>query len=111
MAQKFVTPNKSSTTAKQKLKEKPWHAAKSKQLKVDIDMELMRTAKSVSEIAKQIQKDDTVSSAYLDDDEDGLFARSPAKRMRRFPPHEKALLRLKIEQLFYDLEASKQQSE
>ena len=40
LAQKFVTPNKSSTTAKQKLKEKPWHAAKSKQLKVDIDMEL-----------------------------------------------------------------------
>ena len=111
MAQKFVTANKSSNTAKQMLKEKPWHAAKSKQLKVDIDMELMRTAKSVSEIAKQMQKDDTVSSASVDDDENGLFVRSLNKRMRRFPPHEKALLRLKIEQLFYYLEASKQQSE
>ena len=54
---------------------------------------------------------DTVSSASVDDDEDGLFAQSLAKRMRRFLPHEKALLHLKIEQLFYDLEASKQQSE
>ena len=57
----------------------------------------MRTAKSVSEIAKQVQKDDTVSSASVDDDEDGLFAQSLAKRMGRFHPHEKALLRLKID--------------
>ena len=93
-----------SNTAKQK----PWHVAKAKPSKVDIDVELLKTAKSVSEIAKQMQKDETISSASVDDDEDGLFLPSIAKRMRRFPPHGKAFLRLQIEQLFYNLEGQKQ---
>ena len=75
-------------------------ALNKKRKKDDIDKVLIETAASLSNQFKLIQ-DNEPDISTNPDDEDSFFCGSLANRLKRLPPGGKGLVRLQIEQLFY----------
>ena len=81
------------------LKRRLWPRKKNKTSKMEIDVVLLESAKSISDATEAIRKRkaDTAS----EDDSDSLYCRSLVLRMRRLSQHAKASARYHVEQTFY----------
>ena len=75
-------------------KKRAWSSQKSNQ--EDVDMELLKTAKSIAEGFELDQR--TVTEI---EDKDLFFCKSLDIRMRSLDPQSKAYVRMKIEQLMF----------
>ena len=83
-------------------KKRAWSSQKSNQdkhTKEDVDMELLKTAKSIAEGLQADQR--TVSEV---EDEDSFYCKSLATRMRSLDPQSKAYVRMQIEQLMFQVQ-------
>ena len=94
---------KKSATPKLK---KPYAAHNEKNVKLDVDAMLLKTATSLAEKVLQSPEAEIKLHNNLDDDEDILFCRSVAKRMKRLQPHTRGFLKLQIEQMMYKAQFS-----
>ena len=94
---------KKSSTPKLK---KSYAAHNKKNAKLDVDAVLLKTATSLAEKVLQSPEAENKLHNDLDDDEDILFCRSVAKRMKRLQPHMRGFLKLQIEQMMYNAEFS-----
>ena len=90
---KKITPA-STPTSKAK---RPWaaHSKKSTSPKDSVDLAMVQIAERVLQ---------SVTDNNDEDDEDSLFCRSIAKRMKKLSPRTKGFLRLQIEQLMFQSE-------
>ena len=89
------------------LKRRPWPPKQNKISKLESDVALLESAKSISDATQAIRKRkaDTAS----EDDSDSLYCRSLVPRMRRLSRHGKACVRYHVKQTFYQAEFGSQQ--
>ena len=83
---------------------KPWSAVKKPSTNQEIDKAIMETASSLSAHLKKVGEMEKQKLPEDVGDEDNLFCRSLAPRLRRLPAKSKAFVRLQIEQVFCQAE-------
>lgn len=88
-------------------KNKPWAKVNKKATKEEVDVVLLRTASTLAESLKQLPDRESVKRRQpndIEDDEDSLFCRSLAPRLRRLPQRAKYFARMQIEQMLFQAE-------
>lgn len=94
------------TTTAASAQEKAWVGTKKRTNKQSLDLTLLKAAEQVAETSKKLRlKAEIPVKANPDvEDEDTLFCKSLAKRMKRLPLQTKAYIRVQIEQMMYQTE-------
>ena len=94
------TTKQKEKTKKKSTTKRAWASNLKKTKDQDIDLALLKTATSLAERVLQPEPPKK-SRIEEEEDEDTLYCRSLATRLRKLPLHTKAYLRLQIEQLMY----------
>ena len=94
------TPKITKSTTK-----RPWASNARKAKDSDIDMALLKTATSLADRLLQPEKPKK-SRTEEEEDEDAIYCRGLANRLRNLPVHVKGYVRLQIEQLMYQVQFS-----
>ena len=92
------TPKITKSTTK-----RPWASNARKAVDSDVDMALLRTATSLADRLLQPEQPKK-SRTEEEEDEDAIYCRSLANRLRNSPVHVKGYVRLQIEQLMYQVQ-------
>lgn len=95
-----TTANITKSTTK-----RPWASNARKAKDYDIDMALLKTATSLADRVLQPEQPKK-SRTEEEEDEDAIYCRSLANRLRNLPVHVKGYVRLQIEQLMYQAQFS-----
>ena len=98
--QKGKTPKIPKPTSK-----RPWASNARKANGHDVDMALLKTATSLADRVLQPEQPKK-SRTEEEEDEDAIYCRSLANRLRNLPVHVKGYVRLQIEQLMYQVQFS-----
>ena len=93
---------KQKTTGLRKLKRKST-------TKEDVDLALLKTASTLADKVMNAESTPKRREADEEDDEDLLYCKSLARRLKTMPAPTKAFVRLQIEQLLYDTQYNQQQ--
>ena len=93
-----VNPKKSTASAL-KTPKRPWAAANGRKgnTREDIDLAMIQ-------IAEKLLQEPPEKTPSVDDDEEMLFARSFAKRLKKLPERAKAFVRIQLEQIMFQAE-------
>jgi hypothetical protein len=105
--------NKNKASIKRK---RAWNEANKAPTKVEMDKVLYNAAKSIDNHLKESKDEHSPAkfnsnNAIGEDDEETLFCRSLIPRLRRIPRLHRGLVRLEIEQIFYQVECSSLQEQ
>ena len=94
-----VTPKKPTASALKTTK-RPWAAANRRtgRTKEDVDLAMIEIAE------KLLQEPSEKTPSVDEDDEEMLFARSFAKRLKKLPERAKAFVRIQLEQIMFQAE-------
>ena len=98
-------PNRSSKQKEKSTTKRPWASNARKAKDSDIDMALLKTATSLADRLLQPEQPKK-SRTGEEEDEDAIYCRSLANRLRNLPVHVKGYVRLQIEQLMYQVQFS-----
>ena len=90
---------KSTPKITKSITKRPWASIAGKEKDSDVDMALLKTATSLAD--RLLQPEQPKKSRTEEKDEDAIYCRSLANRLRNFPVHVKGYVRLQIEQLMY----------
>jgi hypothetical protein len=106
----FVPKSNKSKASKSKRK-RAWNEANKAPTKVEMDKVLYNAAKLIDNHLKESKDEHSPAkfhsnNAIGEDDEETLFCRSLIPRLRRIPRLHRGLVRLEIEQIFYQVECS-----
>ena len=93
--------NKSMGTCTTSKPKRPWSANGMKSSKEDVDLTLLKTATTLAEKVMQTSEPEKKRRLEEIEDEDSLFCRCLAQRLKRLHPRTKGFVRLQIEQLMY----------
>ena len=93
-----VNPKK-STASTLKTPKRPWAAANRRKgnTKEDVDLAMIQ-------IAEKLLQEPSEKTPSVDDDEEMLFARSFAKRLKKLPERAKGFVRIQLEQIMFQAE-------
>ena len=94
-----TTPKITKSTTK-----RPWASNARKAKDYDVDMALLKTATSLAD--RVLEPEQQKKSRTEEEDEDAIYCRSLANRLRNLPVHVKGYVRLQIEQLMYQVQFS-----
>ena len=89
---------KSTPTITKSTTKRPWATNARKAKDNDVDMALLKTATSLADRILQPEQPKK-SRTEEEEDEDAIYCRSLANRLRNLPVHAKGYVRLQIEQL------------
>ena len=94
-----VVDPKKSTASALKTPKRPWAAAKrwKGSTKEDVDL-------ATIQIAEKLLQEPSEKTPSVDDDEEMLFARSFAKRLKKLLERAKAFVRIQLEQILFQAE-------
>lgn len=95
-----TTPKMTKSTTK-----RPWASNARKAKDYDVDMALLKTARSLADRVLEPEQPKK-SRTEEEEDEDAIYCRSLANRLRQLPGHVKGYVRLQIEQLMYQVQFS-----